>query len=75
MKRSELLRAIDDEFGARAATLTTDLVLGAFGRTAAEALDDGIDPRAVWDALCDETDVPEARRHGAGLIEVTRRRA
>ncbi|MGO1410009.1 MULTISPECIES: DUF3046 domain-containing protein [unclassified Microbacterium] len=73
MKRSEFHRAVDDEFGARAATLIADLVLPPFGRTASEALDVGIAPRDIWQALCDETDVPDQRRHGAGRREPKRR--
>ncbi|WP_105566856.1 DUF3046 domain-containing protein [Microbacterium halophytorum] len=72
MKRSEFLRAVDDEFGARAASLTNDLVLPSFGRSANEAIDSGIAPRDVWFALCEEADVPVERRHGAGLLEPKR---
>jgi hypothetical protein len=69
MRRSEFLRAVDDEFGGRSSALVNDLVLGAVGgRTAAQALQDGVAPRDIWIALCDETDVPEARRHGAGRL-------
>lgn len=70
MRRSEFLRAVEDEFGARAAMLTTDLVLDALGnRTAAEALDAGVAPREIWLALCAETDVPAERRYGVGRLE------
>ncbi|MEJ1091837.1 DUF3046 domain-containing protein [Microbacterium istanbulense] len=69
MRRSEFLRAVDDEFGSRAAALTHDLVLGDFGRTALEALDAGIPPREIWLALCAETDVPAERRYGVGRLE------
>lgn len=73
MRRSEFLRAVDDEFGARAAMLTTDLVLDALGnRTAAEALDAGVAPREIWLALCAETDVPAERRYGVGRFEPRR---
>ena len=74
MRRSEFQRAVDDEFGGRANTIVTDLVLSRVGgRTAAEAISAGVDPREVWLALCDETDVPEARRHGVGLRDPRRR--
>jgi hypothetical protein len=70
MRRSEFLRAVDDEFGARASTLTSDLVLDALGnRTAAEALAAGVAPREIWLALCAETDVPAERRYGVGRLE------
>lgn len=74
MRRSEFTRAVEDEFGGRAATLVTDLALPGVGhRTAAEALADGVEPREIWLALCDETDVPVSRRHGVGLVEPRRR--
>jgi hypothetical protein len=70
LKRSEFHRAIDDEFGSQAAALMSDLVLSALGsRTAAEALDAGEQPRAIWLALCAEMDVPVNRRHGVGRRE------
>jgi hypothetical protein len=74
MRRSEFLRAVEDEFGERAPSLTTDLVLDAVGgRTAEEALDAGVPPREIWLALCAEMDVPLARRHGVGRLEPRRR--
>lgn len=72
MRRSEFLRAVDDEFGARGASLVNDLVLPGFGRTAAEALDAGVPPRDIWLALCEENDVPPSRRYGAGRLEPRR---
>ncbi|GAA3034969.1 DUF3046 domain-containing protein [Microbacterium dextranolyticum] len=73
MRRSEFHRAVDDEFGARATSVLTDLTLGGVGyRTAAQAIADGVDPRIVWRALCDETEVPESRRHGVGLLDPRR---
>ena len=51
----------------------TDLSLSGVGyRTAAQALSDGVPPRDVWLALCIEADVPEARRHGVGLLDPRR---
>ncbi|GAA4061950.1 DUF3046 domain-containing protein [Microbacterium laevaniformans] len=74
MRRSEFTRAVEDEFGNRAAMLVADLALPGVGhRTAAEALADGVEPREIWFALCDETDVPASRRHGVGLMEPRRR--
>ncbi len=73
MRRSEFQRAGDDEFGERAAFVVTDLSLSGVGyRTAAQALSDGVPPRDVWLALCIEADVPEARRHGVGLLDPRR---
>ncbi|GAA2989190.1 hypothetical protein JOD63_001701 [Microbacterium terrae] len=70
MRRSEFLRAVEDEFGARGPSLVFDLVLPAVGgRTAERALSDGVPPREIWLALCDETDVPAQRRFGVGRLE------
>lgn len=70
MRRSEFDRAVADEFGARGGYLVTDLVLSAVGgRTSVEALEAGVEPRDVWLALCQETDVPADRRYGVGRIE------
>jgi hypothetical protein len=73
MRRSEFQRAVSDEFGVRGASLIVDLALPQFGgRTAVQALDAGEPPKAVWLALCAETDVPESRRHGVGRLEPKR---
>lgn len=73
MRRSEFLRAVEAEFQGRGSALLSDLVLSPFGRTAVDALDEGVPPRDIWLALCDEMDVPEARRYGAGRLEPRRR--
>ncbi len=74
MRRSEFLRAVDAEFGARGASLVSDLVLNELGgRTAAQALDAGVPPRDIWLSLCDAADVPAERRHGVGRLEPRRR--
>lgn len=68
MRLSEFRQALKDEFGeSYGRVLTRDLVLGPLGRTADQALAVGVPARDVWMALCDETDVPPQRRHGAGL--------
>ena len=55
---------MDGEFGAvRAGSITRDHVFGALGgRTVAQALDDGDEPRDVWRVVCAEFDVPPERR-------------
>ncbi|WP_203135714.1 DUF3046 domain-containing protein [Microbacterium sp. JZ31] len=72
MRRSEFLRAVDDEFGARATTLLSDLVLPGIGRSALDALEAGVPPREIWLSLCEETDVPVERRYGVGRLEPRR---
>jgi hypothetical protein len=55
---------MEGEFGAvRAASLSRDHVFAQLGgRTVEEALEAGIDPREVWQAVCEVYDVPAARR-------------
>ena len=68
MKLSEFQRAVADEFGTQyGRSLLVDLVLGELGgRTAQQALDDGLPTREVWLALCRETGVPQSHWYGAG---------
>ncbi|MGI6878623.1 DUF3046 domain-containing protein [Microbacterium sp. gxy059] len=67
MRRSEFLRAVEQQFGARANWIVSDLVLPGIDRTAADALEAGVPPRDIWRALCDETDLPASARYGVGL--------
>jgi hypothetical protein len=57
---------MNDEFGqAYAGSLARDHVLGALdNRTIHEALEAGVPPRAVWEAVCEDMDVPASRRLG-----------
>ncbi len=66
VRLSQFWTLMDDEFGPRyAASLAHDLALDALrGRTADQALSDGVPPREVWLALCEAQDVPAERRHG-----------
>ncbi|NMR19528.1 DUF3046 domain-containing protein [Cellulomonas fimi] len=66
MRYREFWRLVDEVFGETyGRTLAADQVLGALeNRTAARALEDGVEPRTVWHALCDAMDVPEPRRWG-----------
>ena len=67
MRYREFWELVDEVLGrAHGRVLVRDLRLGGLGdRTGAQALDDGVEPREVWHALCDELDVPEERRWGA----------
>lgn len=69
MRVSEFWSLMDDEFGAGyARSLATDLVLAdADGRSAVVALESGMDPKAVWLAVCEAKDVPAQRRLGKDL--------
>ncbi len=66
MRYREFWDLVDDVFGrAYGRSLTSDQVLDALdGRTAARAIDDGVEPRVVWHALCDAMQVPDQRRWG-----------
>lgn len=74
MRVSEFRRAVIEEFGAaHGPVLTRDLWIASLGNTADEALTAGARPRDVWLALCQEMDVPLAKRHGRGLIDPAQR--
>ena len=66
MRLSDFWRLVDEEFGAGyGRSLAVDQVLMALGdRSPAQALSDGVEPKAVWFALCDAMDVPAERRWG-----------
>ena len=61
MRLTEFHELVDAQFGSvRGASLLVDHVLTRLGgRTADEqAIEDGVDPRDVWRALCADFDVP-----------------
>ena len=60
VRLTEFRELVDGQFGrVRGASLLVDHVLsGLGGRTAAQAIEAGIDPRDVWRALCSDFDVP-----------------
>lgn len=60
MRLTEFQDLVEGQFGSvRATSMLVDHALTVFGgRTAAEAIEDGIDPRDVWRALCADFDVP-----------------
>jgi Protein of unknown function (DUF3046) len=51
---------VEDQFGSvRGGSLLVDHVLTSLGgRTPVQAIEDGVDPRDVWRALCADFDVP-----------------
>lgn len=63
MRTSDFWRLMDDEFGSGySRTLARQLVVDVLGgRSAAAALDAGVEPRAVWEAVCRAQDVPPER--------------
>jgi hypothetical protein len=60
VRLTEFRELVDGQFGAvRGASLVVDHVLTALGgRTAVQAIEDGVEPRDVWRALCADFDVP-----------------
>ncbi|MFC7405323.1 DUF3046 domain-containing protein [Georgenia alba] len=64
MRHSEFWQVVDEVLGETyGRSVAQDLVLpGAGGRTAVEALDAGVPPRRVWDAVCDELELGETAR-------------
>jgi len=75
VRLSEFWNAMADEFGeAYGRVLAHDLVLGEVGgRTAEQAIRDGVDTRAIWIALCRASDVPPERWYGVGQREAKKR--
>ena len=60
MRLTEFHERVDAQFGSvRGTSLLVDHVLTRLGgRTAAQAIEAGFDPRDVWRALCADFDVP-----------------
>jgi hypothetical protein len=63
VRQTQFRELVDMQFGpVRGASLLVDHVLtGLGGRTAEQAIEDGVDPRDVWWALCADFDVPRDR--------------
>ncbi|WP_125775256.1 DUF3046 domain-containing protein [Antribacter gilvus] len=66
MRNREFWLLVDEVFGpAYGRTLTRELVVPRLGhRTPEQALEEGVEPRDVWHALCDALDVPDEQRWG-----------
>jgi hypothetical protein len=60
VRLTEFNELVEAQFGpVRGSSLLVDYVLTRLGgRTPAQAIDEGIDPRDVWRALCVDFDVP-----------------
>ena len=63
VRLTEFNELVTGQFGSvRGPSVLVDHVLtGCNGRTAAQAIEDGVDPRDVWRALCADFDVPRER--------------
>ncbi|MCP1388645.1 DUF3046 domain-containing protein [Corynebacterium sp. TA-R-1] len=65
MRLTEFHQLVRDEFGAeRAQWIVQSQVLPPGDKTAEELIESGVDPRRVWQGLCDAFDIPEERRLG-----------
>jgi len=60
VRLTQFRELVDGQFGTvRGASVVVDHVLTQLGgRTATQAIEDGVDPRDVWWALCADFDVP-----------------
>lgn len=63
VRLTEFHELVEGQFGGmRASSILVDHVLSDLGgRTAAQAIEDGVEPRQVWRALCADFDVPRAQ--------------
>ncbi|MBF6173992.1 DUF3046 domain-containing protein [Nocardia blacklockiae] len=63
MRLTDFRELLHTEFGVvRGDSLLNDhVLLDMGGRTGAQAIESGVDPREVWRALCAEFDVPRSR--------------
>ena len=76
MKNSEFTLALEEVFGSVFGnSLAQDLVHSPWGLSASAALAQGVDPREVWDRLCDEMQVSETQRWVYRMDPKQRRRA
>ncbi|WP_300343935.1 DUF3046 domain-containing protein [Nesterenkonia sp.] len=65
MRESQFWQLMRDEFGPGYAPVLADqLVITRFQLTAADALACGVRPREVWEAICEQQEVPPERRWG-----------
>jgi Protein of unknown function (DUF3046) len=60
MRLTEFNELVTQQFGTvyGASVLADHVLTNLGGRTAAQAIEDGVDPRDVWRALCVDFDVP-----------------
>lgn len=60
MRLTEFHELVTARFGAAygSSVVVDHVVTGFGGRTAAQAIEDGMEPRDIWRALCTDFDVP-----------------
>lgn len=66
MQEREFWELLEEVFGrSYGRALSVDQRLGKLnGLTVVEALHDGVEPRIVWNVLCDQMDIPDSQRWG-----------
>jgi hypothetical protein len=64
MRITVFRKMMDDEFGEmRAATISADHMFAALGGVTVDgAIEAGLEPTAIWQAVCEEFGVPDSRR-------------
>lgn len=65
MRLTEFHQLVQDVFGEREGKwIVHSHVVAGLSGTAEELIEQGVDPRKVWQGLCDDFDVPEDQRLG-----------
>lgn len=65
MRLAQFYQLVSDEFGESLGRHYVEAhVLSRFGETAAQLLEQEIDVRRIWWAMCEDFDIPEQRRLG-----------
>ncbi|WIM66798.1 DUF3046 domain-containing protein [Corynebacterium breve] len=65
MRLTEFRQLIEDEFGSQKGEwIVHSHVVSGLGATSEQLIERGVDPRQVWEGLCEDFDVPEERRLG-----------
>ncbi len=66
MREREFWELLEEVFGrAYGRSLAHDQALGALDNmTVEQALEAGVEPRTVWNILCNQMDIPDSRRWG-----------
>lgn len=66
MKEREFWQLLEEMLGrSYGRSVARDQVLPSLGgKTVVEALANGVEPRVVWNVLCDELQIPDSQRWG-----------
>ncbi|MCI1225500.1 DUF3046 domain-containing protein [Bifidobacterium sp.] len=66
MREREFWELVEEVFGrGYGRSLARDQQLGALeGMSVVQALAAGVEPRVIWNVLCDQMDIPDSKRWG-----------